>query len=98
MKIEGVNIFELAELLKLAGKGDFVLVTLKGKRYFRRYVKPRDPRTKKQRERRKKFGETVKEWRKLSEAKKAHYNKLAKRRSMNGMNLFVREYVKGKTS
>ena len=96
MKIDGINLFELCELLKLAGKGDFVISSWKGKRYFRRYVKPKNPRTKKQREQREKFSKAVEEWHKSSKEEREVYNKLAKELGENvtGLNLFVSDYLK----
>lgn len=93
MKIEGEGI-DLFVLLQAVGKGKFVISSWKGRTYIRRYVRPKNPRTKKQLKQRKKFTGAVKEWRKLSEGEKAHYNKLAERYAISGMNLFISRYVK----
>lgn len=91
MKMVGVDLFEL---LQSVGKGEYVVSSWKGRKYVRRYVIPKNPRTKKQLKQRKKFTEAVKKWHKLSESEKAHYNKLAERYAISGMNLFISRYVK----
>jgi hypothetical protein len=91
MKMEGIDLFGLFELV---GKGKYVLSSWKGKKYIRRYVKPKNPRTKKQLKQRKKFTDAVQAWHKLRESEKAHYNKLAERYAISGMNLFISRHVK----
>jgi len=60
--------------------------------YLREYVKPRNPRTKRQQKHRGRFGEAVAAWKGLSRTEQRAYDRRAVR--MTGLNLFIQEYLK----
>lgn len=70
-----------------------VFVQRNGGTYLRRYVKPKDPRTAAQRDKRARFAEAVAAWRALDEAGKAVFRKRGKALGRTGYHLFVAEHL-----
>ncbi len=69
--------------------GDEIGYVVRGRQRWRRYVKPADPRTKRQLCRRRHFARLVSRWHGLNEAEKARWNDLARRKPLTGFNLFL---------
>jgi len=94
---DGIAIPGLPEPVLVSGRGtgiglgDRVFYVSNGRQIVRRYVKPRDPRTGKQLEHRRVFGEIVKKWRGLPPERKREYELRAENLDMTGFNLFVSE-------
>jgi hypothetical protein len=68
----------------------------KGREYVKAYVVPRNPRTERQQEHRKKFGCAKEAWRQLTDEARAEYERRAQPQRISGWNLFVREHVAGR--
>jgi len=62
---------------------------VQGRQRWRRYVKPFDPRTRRQLCRRRRFARLVSLWHCLDEADKARWNALAESKPLTGFNLFM---------
>ena len=72
--------------------GDEIGYVVRGRQRWRRYVKPFDPRTKRQMCRRRHFARLVSRWHCLDDDEKAHWNGLvrrARRKRTTGFNLFL---------
>jgi hypothetical protein len=69
--------------------------TRHGKTYLRKWVKPSDPKTQLQVYRRGKFAEAMAAWKALPRDEKKRYNEMARKKRMNGTNLFVKEFMQG---
>ncbi len=77
---------------------DVVIYRRWGKQHMRLYVKPSNPDTAAQRERRGTFREAVKAWQALSEADKLEWNGMAKRLFRSGYNFFISCHLGGATT
>ena len=77
--------------------GNIVIYSHKGKSFCRVYAKPHDPKTAAQQRNRQLFAEAMKAWQGLVPDQKHIYNRRAKRLPMTGHNLFISEYMKGRT-
>ncbi len=72
--------------------GDDIGYVVRGRQRWRRYVKPSDPRTRRQMRRRRHFARLVSRWHSLTEAEKGRWNDLvrrARRKRTTGFNLFL---------
>ncbi len=69
--------------------GDEIGYVVRGRQRWRRYVKPFDPRTKRQLCRRKAFARLVSRWHGLNEVEKARWNDRAVGKPLTGFNLFI---------
>ena len=78
------------------GMDDTVFYVVNGKQYTRKFVKPKNPKTKEQVELRKLFAEAIEQWRVLLLEKRREYNRRAERSHMNGFNLFISEFIKNR--
>ncbi len=77
--------------------GDEIGYVVHGRQRWRRYVKPADPRTKRQLCRRRAFARLVLRWHALTEAEKEYWNTLARRsrcKRIKGFNLFLSSGMK----
>lgn len=64
----------------------------------RRYVVPENPRSASQQSQRSLFAAAMAAWKLLCEDEKMQFRKRARRLSMRGHNLFIREYIKSERS
>ncbi len=69
--------------------GDEIGYVVHGRQRWRRYVKPADPRTKRQLCRRREFARLVSRWHSMNDAEKDRWNALARRKPLTGFNLFI---------
>jgi len=67
--------------------------TRHGKTYLRKWVKPSDPKTQIQLYRRGNFAEAMAAWKELPREEQKRYNEMARKKRMNGTNLFVKMYI-----
>lgn len=74
--------------------GDEIGYVVHGRQRWRRYAKPFDPRTRRQRSRRRRFARLVSRWHALDEAEKSRWNDRAKRKPLTGFNLFISSGMK----
>jgi wobble nucleotide-excising tRNase len=81
------------DVLDALKRKELVISKWKDKKYFRKYKKPKNPRTRKQQGNRNKFKRAVGEWKKLSEKEKENYKELAEELHMTGFNLFISKYL-----
>ncbi len=78
------------EFASLYGRvGDVVIIRRWGRHYMRPYVKPANPDTVAQRERRGAFREAVKAWQSLSELQRQEWNRRARKEERSGYNAFL---------
>ncbi len=84
------------EFASLYGRvGDVVIIRRWGRHYMRPYVKPANPNTVAQRERRGAFREAVKAWQSLSELQRQEWNRRARREKRSGYNEFLSYRLSG---
>ena len=69
--------------------GDEIGYMVRGRQRWRRYVKPADPRTRRQLCRRRHFARLVSRWQALTEAEKARWNNRAAGKPFTGFNFFL---------
>ena len=82
-----LNLF--GEVLDALKRKELIFLGWKDKKYFKKYRKPKNPRTKKQQSNRNRFKKAVREWHKLSDEEQEKYKTLAEELSMTGFNLFI---------
>ncbi len=78
--------------------GNMVFVYRYGKQYARAYVRPANPDTPAQRERRSAFREAVRAWQALSEGEKGEWRQRARRTRRSGYSTFMAHRLKGSTT
>ncbi len=76
--------------------GDIVFYNRRNRIFARRYVKPVNPDTVKQRAVRKTFADAVSSWLSLSPEKRAEFGRKARRLNMSGYNLYISKFMKDK--
>ncbi len=76
------------------GSQKFVYSSWRGISYVKRYVKPNNPRTKKQRKYRMLFGNATRAYQALSAEEKQSFARKAQGLSLSGFNVFVSEYMR----
>ena len=82
--------------LALSGRVGSLVFCRRGNRLFvRQWVRPKDPKSLGQLERRGRFSQAVAAWRALSDEEKDSYRERAKWQSRSGYNLFVSEHLSG---
>ncbi len=77
--------------------GDIVIYTIGKRKFFRRYVVPRNPHTEGQRIVRRAFSDAVRSWQQLSAGEKEQYNIRAAKYDRKGYNLYISMFMKETT-
>lgn len=73
--------------------GPLVVENNKKTQYIKTNIKPKDKKTTKQLEKRKRYGQAVQAWRALTPEEKKEYNQRAKPLKISGFNLFIKEFT-----
>jgi|GEM_PF-6439809 len=76
-------------ILDALKRKELIFLGWKDKKYFKKYRKPKNPRTKRQQTNRNRFKRAVREWHNLSNEEQEKYKVLAEKLSMTGFNLFI---------
>lgn len=73
--------------------GDLVIENNKNTQYIRTKIKPKDKKSEKQIEKRKRYGEAVQAWKELTPEEQALFNTRAIPLRISGFNLFLKSFT-----